>query len=131
MAACMVMIGVSAQSYGPMNGAKTATNTDTIRLTIPGVKLTGNVPQLSFQVNALKVSGTPSCILYLQYSNDSLNWVRPTSLDSCIIGNVTPAQTFILTPGVRKARFYRLFGTTSGTQSFTVSGLWYGVRQNE
>lgn len=92
----------------------TLTNTDTARLKIQ-IKGSNNV--LTFQANYTKISGTASTSLILQGSLDGVNFVTIPGADTATVTDVSGVQAFAWELPRSNYLWYRLYGTTGGTQS--------------
>lgn len=86
-------------------------NTDTSILIFP--QIGSNVK--SFQITALKSSGTLSGKVYLRVTNDGVAW---KNIDSLTLADVTTAQPLWNIPSHTSYSTYGTYAVTSGTQKY-------------
>lgn len=98
----------------------TLTNVDTARLII---RIPGEQNVLTFQANYTKISGTSAASLILQGSLDGVNYVTIKGADTATVANVAPVQSFAWELPRSNYLYYRIYGTTSGTQSGQLKAL--------
>lgn len=116
-----VMLPTSASAQSPLLPATdTLTNTDTARLTL---RIPGKFDVLTFQANYTKISGTASSSLILQGSLDGVNFVTIPGADTASVTDIAPTQAFIWELPRSNYLWYRIYGTTGGTQSGQLKAL--------
>lgn len=98
----------------------TLTNTDTARLVI---KVPGSNNVLTFQLNYTKISGTSASSVILQGSLDGVNYVTIPGTDTATVIDANGVQAFTWELPRSNYLWYRLYGTTGGTQSGQIRAL--------
>ena len=78
----------------------------------------------SFEINALKISGTVAGKVYLQGTVDGSNWLN---VDSLVLADQAAIQIKTVLPTVTSYYSYRTKCITTGTQSFSVQ--FFAVRR--
>jgi hypothetical protein len=105
----------------PETGSNTNTNATTTYLSTG--RVAGNSGDFSMQVVVTKTSGTVGGTVTPQYSIDGDNWVAIPGATALTLTDVA-TQTQIWNLTNKKALYYRLAVTTTGTQVSTSVGYY-------